>query len=254
MILRILTGQSSAVIKFISGMALLFNSAFVLAAADYAREKRWADEIVPGIIIGEPVYLKQKNAHQFLGLYAEADKQKMALVIVHGMGIHPDWGMVSTLRQRLNDFNYATLSIQMPVLAKDADYTAYPAVFPEAVERLQISVSYLKQQGYKRIAIVSHSNGSRMSRVYMANNPAEISAWAALSLTQGDTFSGIKAPILDLYGEHDLSHVLSSVATRKASLKHSASRQTVIPQADHFFAGQEDAMVNAVKDFLESMR
>src|SRR3989338_3779526 len=104
---------------------LLAVSTPVFAASDYAREKRGADEITPGIAVGDPVYLEQKNRHKFLGIYTEADKAKMGLVVVHGIGIHPDWGMVSTLRQRLPDHGYTTLSIQMPILAVDAKPEAY---------------------------------------------------------------------------------------------------------------------------------
>lgn len=234
---------------------LLVMSTSVLAGADYAREKRWHDQVAPEILIGKPIYLKQKNGHKFLGIYTEAAKAKMALVVVHGMGIHPDWGMIRTLREQLVDVGYTTLSIQMPVLAADAKPEEYPALFPEAVERLKLAVAYLKRKGYKRIAIVSHSNGSRMNRVYMATNPADVRAWVSLSLTRGDTYAGVKAPVLDLYGANDLPHVLSAAAKRKVSLKgNAASKQMVIPDADHFFDGKEEAMIKAVKGFLDSLK
>lgn len=234
-------------------LLLLIVSVPAFATSDYAREKRWADEITPGIVVGDPVYLKQKNGHKFLGIYAKATNAKMGVVVVHGMGLNPDWGMIGTLRQRLVDYGYSTLSIQMPVLARDAGYKAYVQV-PEAVERLKLAVAYMKKKGYKRIAIVSHSNGSRMTRVYMAENPPDVNAWVAISLTRGDTFAGIKAPILDLYGGNDLPHVLSATAKRKASLVNPASKQMVIPGADHFYAGHEEAMVTAVKDFLDGLK
>ncbi|WP_197722175.1 DUF3530 family protein [Sulfuriflexus mobilis] len=224
------------------------------AGADYAREKRWADEITPAIVVGEVVYLTQKNQHKFLAIQTEADEAKAGVVVVHGMGIHPDWGMINTLRERLADEGYTTLSIQMPVLAADASYKEYPQVFPEAAERLELAVAYLRQRGYKRIAIASHSNGTRMSRVYMANNPADVSAWASISMTQGDTYDGVTVPVLDIYGENDLPHVLSAVKKRKDSLKgNPASRQRLIPATDHFFAGKEEEMVKAVVKFLDSL-
>ena len=58
--------------------------------------------------------------------------------------------MIGTLRQRLPDHGYTTLSIQMPILAVDAKPEAYVAHFPEAVERLQLAVAYLQSKGYKR--------------------------------------------------------------------------------------------------------
>lgn len=238
---------------------LLAISASAFAASDYAREKNWDDEVTPGIVVGDPVYLEQKNRHKFLGIYTEAANARMGLVVVHGIGIHPDWGMIGTLRQRLPDHGYTTLSIQMPILAVDAKPEAYVEHFPEAVERLQLAVAYLKRKGYKRITLVSHSMGSRMSHGYMIRNPTEVSAWAALGTGPGPgpviTYDGIRAPVLDLYGANELPRVLEGAAKRKVSLMGKAlSKQVVIPDTDHFFANHEDAMVKAVKDFLDSVK
>jgi len=244
-------GQKPYMIVLIAGMILMTFQAF--ATPDYAREQRWADEVIPGLIVGEPIYLTQRNQHKFLGILAENSHNRIAVVVVHGMGLHPNWGMIGTLRQRLFDHGYTTLSIQMPILEADASYKAYPQLFPEAVERLQLAVYYLKQKGYQRVAIVSHSNGSRMSRVYMASNPTDVDAWAALSLTQGDSFAGINIPVLDLYGENDLPHVLSATIKRKNSFKNKSSRQRVITDADHFFNGQEELMLRSVQEFLNGI-
>ena len=242
-------------------LLLLIISSTAFAASDYAREKKWADEVTPGIVVGDPVYLEQKNRHKFLGIYTEAAHAKVGLVVIHGVGIHPDWGMVGTLRQRLSDHGYTTLSIQMPILAVDAKPETYAPIFPEAVERLQLAVAYLKEKGYKRIALVSHSMGSRMSHAYMTRNPTEVNAWAALSMPAAFgkpggavVYNGIKVPVLDLYGDNDLPQVLAGAAKRKASLKgNAASKQIVIPNTDHFFASHEDEMVKAVKDFLDGV-
>lgn len=238
---------------------LLLLSVPAFAGSDYAREKKWADEITPGIVVGDPVYLEQANKHKFLGIYTEAPGTnmgaKMGLIVVHGIGIHPDWGMIGTLRQQLADQGYTTLAIQMPILAVDAKSEDYPPTFPEAAERLQLAVDYLKAKGYQKIAIVSHSMGSRMSHFYMVKNPPDVAAWAALGFGGKDTYQGIKAPVLDLYGAKDLPAVLSGAKKRAASLKgNPASKQVVIPNTDHFFANHEDAMVKAVKEFLDSVK
>lgn len=240
-------------------MLLLIMSAPAFAAPDYAREKKWADEITPGIVIGDPLYLEQKNRHKFLAIYTEAADAKMGLVVVHGMGIHPDWGMIGTLRQRLPDRGYTTLSIQMPIRAVDVKPDDYAELFPEAVERLQLAVAHLKRKGHKRIAIVSHSMGTRMSHGYLIHNPPEVSAWAALGAGTGPgpvlAYDGIAIPVLDLYGANELPRVLEGAAQRKTSLTGNAfSKQVVIPNTDHFFAGQEAAMVKAVKDFLGGLK
>ena len=43
--------------------------------------------------------------------------------LVHGLGIHPDWGLIGALRSDLPDAGYTTLSVQMPVLAADGSPT-----------------------------------------------------------------------------------------------------------------------------------
>lgn len=40
--------------------ALLLAPALSLAQADYAREKRWANEITPGIVGGEAMWIELK--------------------------------------------------------------------------------------------------------------------------------------------------------------------------------------------------
>lgn len=69
--------------------------------SDYAREKKWADEITPGIVVGDPMYLQGRAGHPFLTLYTEASSPRAGLVIVHGNGVHPDWGLIGTLRTEL---------------------------------------------------------------------------------------------------------------------------------------------------------
>ena len=114
-------------------MLLRFSDGF--AQADYAREKRWADEITPGLVVGDAVQLDAKSAQVHGHLYAGAAAGP-AVIVVHGLGVHPDWTLVNALRSRLADHGYATLSMQMPVLAATAKAEEYPPVFPEAAERL----------------------------------------------------------------------------------------------------------------------
>lgn len=222
------------------------------AVADYAREKKWADEILPGLVVGDPVYLQTPRGHRkFLALFTPSDSGK-AVVVVHGLGIHPDWGLIGTLRTELADRGFASLSIQMPILAADAKAEAYPPTFPEAAERIAEAVAFLKAKGYGEIAIVSHSMGSRMSRVYLAGKPdPAVKAWASLGISTDD-YASLRLPILDLYDENDLPPVLANAAKRKQSLANKASRQVVVPRSDHFFGGHEAAMVKAVADFLDA--
>lgn len=241
--------------RFIAAVLFLMVSLTAFASADYAREKKWADEILPGIVVGDPVYLELKQGHKFLSLYTEAKDARMGLVIVHGIGIHPDWSMVGTLRTQLVDYGYTTLSVQMPVLANDATADAYQQLFAEAAERIAVAVEFLKAKGYKKVAIVSHSMGSAMSRMYVMNNPSAVVAWASLGLGNGYTYSGILVPVLDLYGENDLTPVLKMAKKRAASIKgNKRSRQAKVSRSDHFYTGHEAEMVKNVAGFLDTIK
>ena len=96
-------------------------------AADLEREKRLAEQTVDAILDGEPVMLKAGN-HEFLGIYTEAEPEVAtgAAIILHGRGMHPDWTQVANpLRTGLPANGWATLSLQMPVLPKDATFYDY---------------------------------------------------------------------------------------------------------------------------------
>ncbi|MGE5319590.1 MAG: DUF3530 family protein [Hyphomicrobiaceae bacterium] len=243
--------KQNVLMGLVGGLVALFSLvASAEPLADYAREKKWADEVVPGLVVGDPVYLQTpRGHHKFLALFTPVEGNSAA-IIVHGMGIQPDWGLIGTLRTELADRGFATLSIQMPVLAADAQSAAYPPTFPEAAERIAQAVDFLKAKGYTRLAIVSHSMGSRMSHAYLRGNPdAAVKAWASLGL-QLDDYAGLKLPVLDLYGDNDLPPVLAGAAKRKHGLADSHSRQVVIPRADHFYTGHEAEMVATVAAFL----
>jgi pimeloyl-ACP methyl ester carboxylesterase len=238
---------------------------FLLAAAlcapcaaqnsDYAREKRWADEIVPGLVVGEAVWLQGKQPQKFLGLYAEAKDPKGAVIFAHGLGVNPDYGLIGALRVRLHDLGYTTLSIQMPILAADAPAEGYDALFPEANERFATAIRYLHRKGYRRITLVSHSMGSRMANRYIARYPkVPLSGWVALSVSSGE-FLPLKRtafPVYDVYAEHDLDAVLRGAPARAAVLRRlRGSSQSMVYATDHFYAKKENELAALIRVLIE---
>lgn len=224
-------------------------------ATDYAREKRWADEIAPGIVVGDPLYLPLAGERRFLALFTEASAPKGAVIVVHGSGLHPDWGLNGVLRVRLADEGYTTLSIQMPVLGAQAEHEEYVRTFPEAAQRINAAVRFLQSKGYGKIALVSHSMGARMSNFYLGANPgAPLFAWAALGISSGvfEPLGKLGFPVLDLYGEQGFPQVLANAGKRAETLKRfKGSAQIMVAGADHFFNGKEEEMVKNVRAFLD---
>jgi pimeloyl-ACP methyl ester carboxylesterase len=234
------------------GLALF--SLVCFAQADYAREQRWADEITPAILVGDTVPLTLKDGRKFLGIYAPNAKARAGVVLVHGLGMHPDWSVVHPLRSQLAEQDYATLSVQMPVMAAGVPGEQYAPLFPEAAARIAAAVKFLRDKGLQKIVIVSHSYGARMTNVLLNQPDAPaISAWVAIGImgeySQPATF---KAPVLDLYGEHDFPGVLELAARRADAIrKVRGSAQIRVTGADHFFYGMDNELVRNVKLFLD---
>jgi len=247
-----MTGIARVIVLF---LVLQWSPAQTHAQADYAREKRWAEEITPAILVGDPVYLALKSGRKFLAIYAPNASAIAGVIVVHGIGVHPDWGPVNPLRSQLSEQGYATLSVQMPVLAADARGDKYAPLFPEAAERLAVAVDFLRGKGLKKVAIVSHSFGSRMTNYFLNHaGGTRIDAWVSIGLAgEFADPATFRAPVLDLYGEKDHPAVIEDAAKRAAAIRGvRGSGQLQVAGADHFFAGMENELVRRVKQFLDS--
>ena len=199
----------------------------------------------------------------FLGLYTEADEDPgRGPVIVHGIGVHPNWPqVVYPLRTGLPQRGWSTLSIQMPVLPNEASDTDYGPLMDEVAPRLDAAIAYLNEQGVKQVAIVAHSLGATMANDYLASHPRAAAAFVAIGLSSGAEHAGrdnakligdIQVPTLDLFGQNDLDAVISGAKDRAdAASANTGYSQVQAADADHFFDGQEAALVEIVADWLE---
>ncbi|MBM4180972.1 MAG: alpha/beta fold hydrolase [Betaproteobacteria bacterium] len=222
-------------------------------AADYAREKKWADEVLPSVLVGDPVWLELANGRKYLSLFTEASGAKAGVIVLHGLGVHPDWGLIAPLRQNLPDAGYTTLSVQLPVLKADAKGEDYPPTFDEAAERIRVAVEFLRAKGYTKIVVVSHSLGSRMADRFFAKYPkSQVAAWVSIGASAALPYGKLPFPVLDLYGEYDLPGVLQTAKARAQSLAGKAkSFQVMAPKADHFFEGKDQLLLGLVRDYLD---
>jgi pimeloyl-ACP methyl ester carboxylesterase len=221
---------------------------------DYAREKRWADQIQATLMVGDAVWLQQKNGHRFLSLFTEASKKKSAVIVAHGRGWSPDFELYGTLRTRLAEEGYTTLSIQLPVLPSTAILGLYVPLYPDARERFQLAVDFLKKRGFKDVAIVSHSLGATMANQYLIRtDETAVKAWVFIGIFQGlEEMYRIKIPVLDVFGERDWDVTRWGADERRAQLERvPGSAQVVVPKATHFFERQEEELIKVVKGFLD---
>lgn len=235
-------------------VALLCAVAMPAPAQDYEREARWRAEVVPNIVVGDAVDLRTADGRTFFGLYVDSPGATRAMVIVHGIGVHPDHGIVGTLRMALADRGFATLSIQMPVLAADAPPEAYARLFPLAAERIGVAAAWLNARGHRDLVLVSHSMGSRMANAYFDSaGKSAFGGWAALGLSDEYSrhFAQTKpVPVLDVQGDADLPSVLKTAAARKRVAESTVGgRQLTIAGADHFYTGRHAELIAAIAAF-----
>lgn len=234
-------------------------SAFGAQAQDYAREKRWEAEIVPALVVGEPVKLAA-GGREFLGIWTEAQAPRGAVVLVHGRNVHPDHEVIGGLRMLLADRGYDTLSIQMPVLAAEADRVEdyHEKLFPGAKRRMAAAADWLAARGRTRVALVSHSMGAWMANEYFDENPAApYAAWVSIGLTGGFSWATYRSPrpILDVSGSADLAPVVEAAWRRRFALNFApeGSRQVVMEGADHMFTARHRELATVIADWLDAM-
>lgn len=246
---------------------LLYTAAAMASEPDFARESRLADEIVDAILDGDPEWL-QADGREFLSIYTEADESRAAIVILHGRGFHPDWAdTVNPLRVGLVDHGYSTLSLQMPVLEKEARYYDYIPIFHHSHKRIEAGIRFLREQGHEKVVLLAHSCGAHMALDWIrAKTDHSIDAFIGLGMGATDykqpmhqpfPLDWMRVPILDLYGANEYPAVIRLAPSRKQMIEktgHPDSRQVILPEADHYFTDQGDALVAAVADWLDQLR
>ncbi len=231
---------------------LLNTVAFAQIVPDYAKELRWAEQVEDGIMDGDVVWLTANN-HEFMSIYtpSETDTKKTA-VIVHGLGIHPDWPQViQPLRVALTNKGFNTLSIQMPVLENGVESPAYMSLLDKADDRIQAALNYFKVEGLEADVIIAHSLGSVMSTHFLANHPNSVKRFVGVGMPEATVqyLKKISLPVFDLYGDKDIQSVMHSAINRASTTNNHYTQKMV--DADHFFNEKDQLLVDEVSAWLK---
>lgn len=255
-------------------ISLLFSSTVFAKTnfdkPDLEREKRMASEVEDAVLDGEVIYLKD-GKHSFMAIDQEPEGDvKGAVIIMHGRGFHPNWeDAIFPLRTQLPAKGWRTLSLQMQVLEKSAKYNDYLPLFPLAGSRIEAGIAHLKAQGIDNIVLLAHSCGAHMAMEWIRGKDGKvdklISAYVGAGMGATDYKQPMKQPfllakmtipVLDIYGEKEYPAVLRMAPERKAMMKKAGnkkSKQIVVPDANHYFTDQGDALVERVATWLESL-
>ena len=255
-------------------LCLGLTAASALPAQDLERERRLASEIVDSIMDGDAVTLHAGSTAKdtasdtkFLAIYTASEEMpaRGAAIVLHGRGFHPDWAeVVRPLRTVLPEHGWHTLSLQMPVLEKDAKYYDYVPIFPAAFPRIAAGIAFLREQGISRIVIIAHSCSVHMTMAYIeAFGDGEIVAFVGIGMGATDYGQPMKkpfpldrmtVPVLDVFGSDDYPAVVRDAPGRAADAAGNAhSSQVMVEGADHDFRDKDDELIAVVSAWLESL-
>ena len=215
-------------------------------------------------MVGDAQWIEIDN-HKFLGIYTESTQEKPAgaAIIMHGIGIHPDWDtVVQPLRSELPEAGWHTLSIQMPILENEAEFEDYIPLFPEVAPRINAAIKFLKDKGINNIVLIGHSLGATMSANYMANKVDEsVVAYVAIGASGGNedkvdylkSLKKIKHSTLEVYGSEDLAEVTGTAEAKVKIAKEAGMKnysQVKVDGADHFFMNKNAELLAPIKDWM----
>jgi alpha/beta superfamily hydrolase len=229
-----------------------------VSAQDYGREDRIANQVKEQLVVGDAFSITAPNGKPFLGLYTapkNTGKTSHAILLLHGVGSHPDFGIIGQLRAELSDLGYATLAIQLPIQGSNATIDDYfPKVFGDAKQRIASSLNWLATKGFESPVLLSHSMGSWMANEYLDEHHAkkQISAWICMSLTGSYswTMRQYSMPILDVYAQNDIKPTLAAIGRRKTALTTDGSRQLMVADTTHDYSGKAKTLADEINLFL----
>ena len=236
---------------------------------DYEREARLAQEAEAGLFEGDAVYLNDGNRN-FLSLYSEASASSFegAVILLHGRGFHPDWVQVAgPLREGFGELGITTLSLQMPVLAKNAKFYEYLEIIPQSFPRIEAGIDFLRSKGYQWIAVVAHSCSVHMTMAWIREfGDNAIDAYVGIGMEATDygqpmlerfPLERMSIPVLDVYGSEDYPAVIKGAERRISEIESAGNPQSMqikIEGPDHFFEDYENELVTTVGEWIRQTR
>ena len=260
---------------FIVVFLLSFTLNTPIAAQDIreqSREQQIAERLALTADVDEIINLEASGGG-FIGLYKSTRANKHnethgVVILVHGMGAHPDWpDVISPLRRQLTEFGWSTLSIQLPILSPQAPVSKYGKTLKIANSRIQTAVEYLHTWEIGPIILLGYGFGAAQSANYLVTNKSDkVMAFVSVSMLAQkfirpelkifEFIGEITIPILDIYGEKDLVEVREGIDDRRLAASKNGNtgfQQIELQKSDHHYLGQEDVLVEQIQNWLKTV-
>jgi len=226
-----------------------------------------ADRLSERGVPGQMIWL-QAEGRQFLGLYLPPPPgaPKQAVILLHGLGGHPDWpDVIQPLRTQLPALGWGTLSIQLPRLSPQASHGDETELPRHVWPRIQVAAAWLVAQGAERVVLAGYGFGAALGARYAGVFGKDLAGFVAISLQTPEylaeriafpeSLEAVKVPVLDVYAAADAAIVLQQVPERELwgrKNKERAFDHLVIADAGADYHGREAELARKVADWLNA--
>ena len=249
-----------------------YYNQFTDAKPDLERENRMIGEIEDAVMDGDVEYLPLANDQEVFSIFMETENEapKGGVIVLHSRGYHANWdSVIKPLRVGLASKGWHTLSVQMPVLDKNATYYDYVPIMPFSHERIEAAIDFYKARGIDNIILISHGCGAHMSMSYFDKyGDDQINAYVGIGMGATDYKQKVikrfpldimLKPVLDVYGEKDFPGVVRLSDSRQALMdisNNNKSAQKVIKGADHYYKeeGTADNLTKVIDAWLSNLK
>ena len=249
-----------------------YYNQFTDAKPDLERENRMIGEIEDAVMDGDVEYLPLANDQEVFSIFMETEDEapKGGVIVLHSRGYHANWdSVIKPLRVGLASKGWHTLSVQMPVLDKNATYYDYVPIMPFSHERIEAAIDFYKARGIDNIILISHGCGAHMSMSYFDKyGDDKINAYVGIGMGATDYKQKVikrfpldimLKPVLDVYGEKDFPGVVRLSESRQALMdisNNKKSAQKVIKGADHYYKeeGTADNLTKVIDAWLSNLK
>ena len=219
----------------------------------FSREKRLKEQNIDEIMDGDSINLKVRGKEIFSIFMESEDKTDTGIIFLHTRGENPNESKtIKPLRIDMAENGYHTLSVQMPVLEKNATYYDYVPLLPHSHPRIKAAIDFYKKMNIKNIIFVAHGCGGHMLMSYIDKyGDSDIKAVIGIGMGATDTnqevikeypLATMKIPVLDIIGQYDYRSVKKHFKTRKAHLALSSenNKQVILSKAKHYHHGEKE--------------
>jgi triacylglycerol esterase/lipase EstA (alpha/beta hydrolase family) len=253
--------------------ALMLLAALALPGTDATAqpvaelEQAIAERLVERQAPGELVWL-DAGGNRFLGLFlgAPGAAAKRVVLLLHGLGAHPDWPeVIQPLRTRLPELGWSTFAIQLPRLSSEASHADELELPRRALLRIQAASRFLTERGIEQMAVIGYGFGAAVGAQYAGNAVMEIVAFAAVSLRvpahltpvvhYPESLEAVRVPVLDVQAAQDDATVLQQAPERELWGRKNKTRRfdrIIIPDARAGYYGREDGLARAIAGWLDA--